>query len=117
MNKDFENNEVGKAKITDLGRSNQKNKIIRLAVKEDYLNYLIYSDGRVMNQLTGRFLNTKKKKETGYYMVSMRSNKGEKKTFLLHRLLWEVFIGKIPQGKQINHIDENKGNNILYFDN
>lgn len=31
----------------------------------------------------------------------------------LHRLIYETFIGDIPQGMQINHKDENKMNNDI----
>lgn len=31
----------------------------------------------------------------------------------LHRLVWETFKGKIEEGYQIHHIDENKENNSL----
>ena len=31
----------------------------------------------------------------------------------LHRLIWETFVGEIPKGYQIDHIDTNKGNNNL----
>jgi hypothetical protein len=33
-----------------------------------------------------------------------------KKTYMLHRVLYETFIGEIPKDKQINHIDGNKWN-------
>lgn len=31
----------------------------------------------------------------------------------IHRLVWETFVGPIPKGLQINHLDENKLNNSL----
>ena len=40
--------------------------------------------------------------------------KGKKgKQFLIHRLVYEAFNGKIPSNMQINHIDENRWNNNL----
>ena len=44
----------------------------------------------------------------GYYDVSL----GNKK-YKVHRLVWEAFNGPIPEGMQINHIDEVKTNNAL----
>tara|TARA_R110000823_G_scaffold143424_1_gene273688 strand:+ start:2418 stop:3032 length:615 start_codon:yes stop_codon:yes gene_type:complete len=35
------------------------------------------------------------------------------KLFYLHRLIWENFIGDIPEGLQIDHIDENPRNNNI----
>lgn len=31
----------------------------------------------------------------------------------LHCIVWETFVGEIPEGMQINHIDGNKHNNCL----
>lgn len=48
----------------------------------------------------------------GYHRVFIRINhKGY--NFLVHRLVFEAFNGKIPDGLQVNHIDENKDNNKL----
>lgn len=46
----------------------------------------------------------------------MRDDQGKVKTYLLHRLIYEAFIGPIPEGKQINHIDEDRTNNKILFD-
>ena len=37
----------------------------------------------------------------------------KQKAFSLHRLLYETFIGPIPEGAQIDHIDGNRANNDL----
>ena len=34
-------------------------------------------------------------------------------TTKFHRLIWETFVGEIPEDYQIDHIDTNKGNNSL----
>lgn len=34
-------------------------------------------------------------------------------TTKFHRLIWETFVGEIPQGYEIDHIDTNKENNSL----
>lgn len=108
----FQNKIMAKNQINNNG-------IVRVAIKDNYSNYIIYSDGRVYNQRTGIYLNSKPMKKNTvfkYLAVTLRSDKGERRTFLLHRLVWETFIGAIPQGKQINHIDENRENNTLFFD-
>lgn len=48
----------------------------------------------------------------GYLLVGL-SEDGKKKLFSVHRLVWEAFNGKRPEGMQINHIDEDKANNRL----
>lgn len=48
----------------------------------------------------------------GYLKVQLcRDNK--QTTFNVHRLVYEAFNGKIPEGMQVNHIDEDKTNNRL----
>ena len=57
----------------------------------------------------------------GYYQVRLyhpndkRDKKGRKIGTLLyvHRLVWETFKGKIPEGKEIDHIDGDTKNNAL----
>ena len=59
----------------------------------------------------GYILNGKQLKvcraNNGYYVVNL----GHNKTQLVHRLVCEAFIGKIPKGMTVNHKDGNKANN------
>lgn len=75
------------------------------------LRYLIDIDEEVnvisnTNKSKGKFL-TRSLNASGYYTVAIH-----KKSHLVHRLVAEVVIGKCPEGKQVNHIDGNKLNNI-----
>lgn len=45
-----------------------------------------------------------------YYSVILSKN-NKIKRFSIHRLVYETFIGEIPNGKQVNHINENKTDN------
>lgn len=45
------------------------------------------------------------------YLRTHPTNKG--KQFMVHRLVWEKHYGKIPEGFQIHHIDEDKTNNEI----
>lgn len=47
----------------------------------------------------------------GYLQI--RLTVGKKRTVKIHKLVWEAFNGPIPEGYEINHIDENKLNNSL----
>ena len=48
-------------------------------------------------------------KTTGYY----RCTKSRKVHLSLHRYVWEKEVGKIPDGYDIHHIDNNKQNNNI----
>lgn len=42
----------------------------------------------------------------GYHRISCK-----RKHYKIHRLVYMTWVGEIPKGKQINHIDDNKDNN------
>ena len=48
----------------------------------------------------------------GYMRVTL-SKGGKPKTHYVHRIVYEAFNGKIPEGYEINHIDEDKCNNSI----
>lgn len=48
----------------------------------------------------------------GYLQVALHKN-GSKEQPLVHRLVWEAFYGKIPDGMVIDHIDTNRQNNSV----
>lgn len=52
------------------------------------------------------------KSRYGYLMVSLRDGIN-KKGFGVHRLVYEAFLGPIPPGMQVNHINEDKTDNRL----
>jgi hypothetical protein len=47
------------------------------------------------------------------YFIACLSFQGKRKRFMIHRLIFECFVKKIPRGHQINHIDGNKLNNKI----
>ena len=75
----------------------------------DFDNYVIYSDGRVLNRIRGSFLRTFKRKD-GYISIQL-SNNGERKTYKLHRLVAENLIPRIKGKYCVNHINGNKSDN------
>lgn len=40
--------------------------------------------------------------------------KGKQEFRMVHRLVYETFVGNIPEGFEINHKDENKKNNSIF---
>ncbi len=62
--------------------------------------------------------NSKKGNKVGYIRVSKRGVKRWQtmiydKSYLCHRLIWELFNGEIPEGLTIDHIDQNPLNNKI----
>ena len=80
---------------------------------EGYENYEVSNWGRVKSlnyNRTGReHLLSPQKDGKGYFFVNLYKN-GERKFFTVHRLVYETFVGEIPEGLQCNHIDEDKEN-------
>lgn len=72
----------------------------------EYRGYLVYTDGRVQNKTTLKFL---KPRITGAGYLSVKI-KG--KSEYMHRLVATLFLTK-PLGKEVNHKDGNKQNNCL----
>lgn len=70
---------------------------------------VFYKNGRVCNH-KGQIIVTRVTRN-GYVQVEL--NKNNKKKFLVHRLVFSSFEGKIPKGLEINHKDCNKQNNYL----
>ena len=50
--------------------------------------------------------------DSGYYRIQLHKQ-SIKKTYRVHRLVWEAFNGQIPEGLQVNHINEIKTDNRL----
>ena len=87
--------------------------------------YFIIKDGRVFSNRKpgmGSYYDTYKeikgsiskgtKSAGGYKLLITYENKIPKGRYF-HRLMWETFVGKIPEDMQINHKDGIKLNNVL----
>lgn len=78
----------------------------------DYIGlYEVSNLGRVRSLKFGkvRILKPVKTKD-GYLRVGLWKD-GNQKWFLVHRLVWEAFNGEIPEGMEVNHINEIKTDN------
>ena len=79
---------------------------------EGYSNYEIYPEtGQVFSYKTNRFIGAKT--DRGYWFCSLVNDSGKKWATQLHRIIWTAVNGEIPDGMQVNHIDENKDNNYI----
>jgi hypothetical protein len=91
----------------------------------DYPNYFIDNMGNVYSKKYKKKRKLKPQKVSqstkGYYQVRLygeydrRDKKGRKigKLLYIHRLVWENFVGEIPEDKQIDHIDSDTTNNSV----
>lgn len=83
--------------------------------KEEYIDISEYG----YDENKGIWSKTKEKflkgtvNKRGYVQVTLKCVDGKKRTFLYHRAMWYLAYGAIPEGMQVNHIDENKQNNAL----
>ena len=79
----------------------------------DYTKYEVYPDGRIWSYSHKKWLKHMTRKD-GYKQVCLSDNEGKSKLYLLHRVVYESITGEpIPDGLQVNHIDENKENNNI----
>ena len=78
------------------------------AIKGFEDTYAVSDDGRVFNIRSGREL--KQKDNKGYFEVTLSSRSG-KKSYRVHRLVYQAFVGVLDNSLVIDHIDGNRKNN------
>ena len=80
----------------------------------DYEEYQASNFGKIRSLKYGKVRILKPRKDScGYLQVDLYKD-GKHKHYSVHRLVWEAFVGKIPDGYEVNHIDEDKTNNFLF---
>lgn len=78
---------------------------------KDFTKYEVFEDGRIWSYSRNKFLKPKTL-PNGYQQVQLSDNEGKIKDYLLHRIVYESVTGKpIPNGLQVNHINECKTDN------
>jgi len=87
---------------------------------EEYPDYKISSFGRIKRVIPDKWNHKLKilsqhKDRDGYLLVGLSKNK-KGKTEKVHRLLFETFIGEIPEGFVIHHINFTKDNYLGNFE-
>ena len=77
----------------------------------DYEKYEVFDDGRIWSYSRNKFLKPSTL-PNGYQQVYLTDNEGNAKMYYIHRVVWESVNGTpIPDGYEINHINENKEDN------
>lgn len=77
----------------------------------NYSKYEVYPDGKIWSYSHKKWLKPKTNKN-GYKEVVLSDNEGKQKTYYVHRIVFETFSGSpIPEGMQVNHINECKTDN------
>lgn len=81
---------------------------------KDYTKYEVYPNGKIWSYSQKKWLKPFTNKKDGYQRVSLVDNEGKRKTFLVHRVIFEaVTRSPIPKGFEINHISEAKDENFF----
>lgn len=75
-----------------------------VTIDEDFPQYKINKHGEVINLKMGRYI--KGSRRNGYVRVNIN---GHPKS--IHRIVYEKFVGEIPNGYVIDHIDGQRDNN------
>lgn len=75
------------------------------------LDRMVEHSNKVLRLYKGKTL-TLKTDKYGYKRVGLSYN-GNVTYYQVHRLVYETFCGKIPEGMQVNHINEDKTDNRL----
>ena len=108
------NNEIKTMNQNEINENEQIGSVLTKK-REHFNDYILYSHGAAFNLKTKTWLCDRSEK-TPYLTVKMKDDFGQIHLFLLHRLIYEAFIGEIPEGMQINHINEDKRDNAILFD-
>ena len=77
-----------------------------------YTNFGANKDGQIFNKKTNR-TSIGNLQLTGYMLISLSQIGLPCKHYYVHRFVYEIFNGPIPDKMQINHKDSNKQNNCI----
>lgn len=72
----------------------------------DFNEICEYDSGLLIKKSTGKVYGSID--TDGYIRTTIQGVK-----YRVHRIIWEMLKGKIPEGMEIDHIDGNKGNNRI----
>lgn len=75
--------------------------------------YRISDDGQVWSERRQRLLSTKPNKYRGYAEFCVVDDQGKQHTKSVHQEVMKAFVGPLPPGEQVRHLDGNPLNNRL----
>ena len=117
------------AKLTNISKLKIRTKYLKLKIFTTGLiqfakDYWISVDGDVWTERISKkwnpkgelmILKPKKQKDRNYLYTGVYGiPKGKKDWYRIHRLVWEHFVGPIPDGYVIHHRDNDGTNNVLW---
>lgn len=77
----------------------------------NYSEYEIYpNEGKIWSYKSNKFIGANR---NGYLIVSLYADDGSIWKTGVHRVIYTACYGEIPEGYEVNHIDENKENNCI----
>lgn len=80
---------------------------------DNFSNYEIYpKEGKVWSNTTNKFIGSIEKNR--YWKVGLYDDNGNYFRFQFHRVIYTACYGEIPEGLEVNHIDENPSNNSIF---
>lgn len=82
----------------------------------DFGKYTPTIDGLIYSKIRRRFLKlqaTHFTNKPNYLYTELRCIDGKSRCYYVHRVVWYYFKGEIPEGMQVNHMNENTFDNIL----
>lgn len=80
---------------------------------EGYSNYEIYPEtGQIFSYKQNKYIDGWKDSK-GYQRVNLWDDNNIKKQWKVHRLIYTAIYGGIPEGMQVNHINEDKSDNRI----
>lgn len=79
-------------------------------VVKDFPLYFISNRGR-LKKVDGEERIVSVKNSKGWYLTIPLTHKKKRKTCRIHKLVYEAFLGDIPEGCHVHHIDGSKQNN------
>lgn len=77
----------------------------------DFTKYEVFEDGRIWSYARNKWMKPQLRSD-GYLMVKLSDDNNNIKAYLLHRIVYEACSqAPIPDGLDVNHINENKTDN------
>ena len=78
-----------------------------------FTKYYATEEGFVHSNANGKLKGEPNNCHMGYLKVTLYADCMKRKTFLVHKFIWEFFNGAVPKGMQVDHDNGNQLDNRL----